>query len=118
MKSTIGSLIIQAQGASYNDENKQEWKKDGLRFMRAVAKELGLAKGTYDVRFCAGGIAVSGDCILHSEGLYLHLNDFGFYWRTVKGRKDYVGGYNRQSQCHYTAEQLANSIVVVGVEVR
>ncbi len=118
MKLTIGSLIIQAQNAAGDHLNKMEFKKDSKKFLRDAAKQLELIKGSYDIRYNEGGIACSGDAILHSDGLYLHLNDFGFYWRVVKGRKDYKGEYNRQSQTHYTAEQLANSIVVSGVEIK
>ena len=72
-----------------------EWKKKSMSFLRRIAKELNLNKGDYSIRFNPGGIAVSGDAILHHNSFYLHINDFGGYWRTCKGQKDYSGGANR-----------------------
>lgn len=95
MKNSITSLVQLARSSSYNEENKMEWKKKSMSFMRRVAKELNLTKGEYSISFNPGGIAVSGDAILHHNSFYLHLNDFGGYWRTCSSQKDYTGGFNR-----------------------
>lgn len=92
MNLTLGS-------ASYNETAKAKFKKDGMALLRKVVKLLGLEKDTYDVRYNAGGIAVSGDCTLHSDTFYVSFNLDGCNWvlvRTCKGRKDYTGGPNRQ----------------------
>lgn len=90
----ISSLITLARSAQYNEENKLAWKKSALSFLRSIAKELNLAKGDYSIRFNPGGIAVSGDATLHHNRFYLHINDFGGYWRTCEGQRDYTGGSN------------------------
>ena len=94
MKTSISFLVGLARSSSYNEEIKAVWKKKSLSFLRRVAKELHLVKGEYSIRFNPGGIAVSGDAILHHNQFYLHINDFGGYWRTCKGQKDYCGGVN------------------------
>jgi hypothetical protein len=80
---------------------KQDWLKTGKRLLSKLAKELHLPKGSYEVRVNAGGVAVSGDVILHGEWIYINLSQscvgpaFGFYWRLCRGRKDYTGLTNR-----------------------
>lgn len=97
-KDTLREAHAVACRSEYDFYNKQEWRAKGLAVLRKLAKDLGLARGTYDIRFNAGGIAVSGDAILHSEHLYVSLSGFGHesagYARKVKGRKDYVGERN------------------------
>jgi hypothetical protein len=91
----ISSLVSLARASSYNEETKQIWKKRSMSFLRRIAKELNLTKGDYSIRFNPGGIAVSGDATLHHNSFYLHINDFGGFWRTCEGQKDYTGGSNR-----------------------
>jgi hypothetical protein len=113
MATTLEDLVHIAQSAHYNDERKALYKKHAIKFVRTVAKALGLAKGTYDARFNAGGIAVSGDAILHTDDFYVHINDFGVYWRKCHGRKDYTGEHNRQfTSLNLTAGQVAREITV------
>ena len=85
--------------ASYNEANKTKFKREGMSLLRKVVKILGLEKGTYDLRYNAGGIAVSGDCTLHTDNFYVRFNLDCCDWvlvRTCKSRKDYTGGMNRQ----------------------
>jgi hypothetical protein len=90
-------MNLQLGSASYNEQVKATFKKEGMALLRKTVKLLGLAKVSYDLRYNAGGIAVSGDCTLHSETFYVTFNlDFaGVLVRTCKGRKDYTGGPNR-----------------------
>ena len=80
--------------------DKQAYLKLGTKLLRALAKEMALPKGTYDVRTCKGGPAVPGECILHTDNLYLQINNSyeppgpAIMFRTCKGRKDYSGGRN------------------------
>lgn len=88
-----------AETASYNYHAKEAWKGAGRKVLRQLAKDLGLAKGTYEVRVCEGGIAVSGECILHSDSLYVCLTDGSVcgdagYARRVASRRDYCGERN------------------------
>jgi hypothetical protein len=99
-KKEISRMIEAGRHARYNEPEKQEYKRLSLKLMRAVAKELG-CYGPGIVRFNAGGIAVCGDSILHSEWVYIMLSDgsfmssgLGVLVRTCSGRKDYTGDRN------------------------
>jgi hypothetical protein len=86
-------------GYMHDGSTKEYFKRHALAFLRQLAKDVGLAEGTYDVRFNTGGIAVSGDATLHHEHVYISFNADGIcpgiLYRTCKGRKDYSGGVNR-----------------------
>ena len=77
---------------------KADWLDTGRRVLRQLAKELGLEKGTFDIRKNAGGSAVSGESTLHGEWIYVQLGQsctgLGFMWRYCTGRKDYTGMSN------------------------
>jgi len=96
---TIRFFITSMRGAAYNYEVKEEYRKLGRSILRRIAKEMGLQKGEFDIRWNPAGIATPGDHTLHTDKVYLALHDncgFGwFYWRTVEGRKDYTGGDNQ-----------------------
>ena len=83
----------------YNDTKKKKFKSESMKYLRTLAKILDLPKSSYEIRFNAGGIAVSGDAILHHDNFYINIShgfcveSFGFF-RKVKGQLDYVGGYN------------------------
>ena len=98
MKKLTALELAMRQPLEYNYDNKERFRREGLKVMRALAKELGLLPAEYDLRFCAGGTAVSGDVVLHGEHVYVHLSKFWegreVYYRTCEGRKDYVGGRN------------------------
>jgi hypothetical protein len=83
----------------YNEERKAEYRKLGKRILKELADLIGLKKGEFDIRWNPGGIACSGDHILHTDKVYVALHDnIGsgwFYWRTCQGRKDYTGGPNQ-----------------------
>jgi hypothetical protein len=98
-KSEIDKLLSLLGHCSYNDPNKREFKRLSKKLLREVNKLGGFDA---EVRFNKGGIAVSGDAILHSDHVYLHFTaDHGFgslvynlYYRSCKGKKDYTGGRN------------------------
>ena len=81
---------------------KKQFLNAGKVFLRALAKDLGLHK--VSVSSNAGGIGVSGDCILigmwQTSGLYVHLSqpccdrERVLLYRTVRHSKDYTGGRN------------------------
>lgn len=108
---TLERLVNAAKHASYDYERKVIFRREALKFLRAVASAYGLVKGSHDIRFNPAGIAVSGDAILHDERFYLHINEYGVYWREVKGREDYTGMHNRQfSSLVIDARQVADEI--------
>jgi hypothetical protein len=85
---------------AYHKWPKREFHLAARRQLRHLAEALGLAPGSYDIRNNAGGIAVSGEIILHAAHVYVHVSqpatghDSGVMFRTCEGRKDYVGGPN------------------------
>lgn len=75
--------------------------RKAMNYMRKLADQLGIPKGSFDVRSNKGGIAVSGEITLHSDELYVQLsqsmfkaNRLQFLIRGCKGRKDYSGLHN------------------------
>ena len=114
---TILTLTTQAANSRYDYLNKKAFARAARSFLRDVAKRLTLPKGSFDIRYNEGGIAGSGDAILHGESFYVHLNDFGCYWRKCKGRKDYCGEYNRWPHPELAAKDFAAEIgVAIGVK--
>ena len=94
----LKTAIAIADNASYDYHNKKEWRSKGMAVLRRLVKDLGLVKGEYDLHFMEGGQAVPGDCVLHTDRIYILLTssicaDAG-YARAVKSRKDYTGERN------------------------
>ena len=88
-----------ADNASYDYFTKRAWRSKGTAVLRKLAKDLGLVKGTYDVRFNTGGDAVSGEAILHTDHIYICITSNTMYQnagfaRAVKSRMDYTGKQN------------------------
>lgn len=100
----VQALIRLAKADLYdNAELKRQFYLDCRLILTWLASELGLEKGQYEIRYCKGGVAVSGDIILHSDDIYVSLSQSGlpsgmdFMWRTVKSRNDYRGNANQWS---------------------
>lgn len=97
MKNNVAVILSLLCKCGYAEANKAEFKRAGMSLLRTVAKNMGLAKGTYNVRYNAGGIAVSGECTLHADDFYVQISadiDLGILVRSCKGQKDYTGGGN------------------------
>jgi hypothetical protein len=87
-----------------NHENPHSYSKLkyhalGKRVLKAVAMELGLQSGTYDISSNLGGTAVAGEITLHTNHIYIQLCEscgqgLEVLYRSCKGRKDYSGGRN------------------------
>lgn len=80
---------------------KETLHTSGRSFLRGLAKELCIEDGAFDVRSNKGGIAVSGEVILHSDKIYVQLSEscigsggISVMYRNCAGRKDYCGGTN------------------------
>lgn len=87
--------------SSSGSAKKEALHSRGKSFLRALAKELDIDAGTFDVRSNLGGIAVSGEVTLHSNNIYIQMSEscigrggVGILYRSCKGRKDYCGGPN------------------------
>lgn len=99
----IQSLIrlLEKQGScSYDESNKNRFHRDAKAVCREIADRMGLEKGEYEVRSNKGGIAVSGEVTLHTDGVYFQLSQsvmagLEIMYRKCNGRKDYSGGRNR-----------------------
>jgi hypothetical protein len=98
-QSDLVRFVNLTRSACYDDELKQEYRKLGRKILKALAGLMGLQKGEFDIRWNPGGIACSGDHVLHTDKIYVALHDnirLGwFYWRKCNGRKDYTGGVNQ-----------------------
>jgi hypothetical protein len=85
---------------AYDGEQKKTFHQQARVALRALAKELRLSLNSFDVRSCVGGIAVSGEIVLHGETIYIQVcqpatgADSGILIRTCEGRRDYEGGRN------------------------
>ena len=68
---------------------------------KALAAELRLQKGEYDLRTNKAGPAVLGETTLHTDKIYVQVGRSAscyLMYRTCNGRKDYCGGQNRYMQ--------------------
>lgn len=76
---------------------KSNFHRKARMALRRVATELGLSSRDYDLQINPGGIAVSGEVILHTNSIYIMVSQFcngDVLYRTCDGRKDYCGGTN------------------------
>lgn len=81
------------------DLSKDDFHKKGQAFLKSLAKDLHLDKGTFNVRSLKGGDGILGEVILHSEHLYIQVKQshlgLEVLYRTCSGMKDYSGGSNQ-----------------------
>jgi hypothetical protein len=86
---------------AYDEERKRRFHAEARRRLTALAKELGLRPGSYDLRSNLGGIAVSGEITLHHEEVYIQVSQYslgcdrGILFRKCAGRQDFSGGGNQ-----------------------
>ena len=81
----------------YDESAKSEFASASRAFLRELKKSLGVDA---EVRYYAGGVAVSGEATLHGDNLYCQVEggtgqSLGILVRGCKGRKDYSGTQNR-----------------------
>jgi hypothetical protein len=85
---------------AYDAAGKRLFHTRARSQLRRLAVALGLEPGSYNLRSNYGGMAVSGEAILHTDRLYVQVSqpvtghDSGILFRTCTGRNDYVGGPN------------------------
>lgn len=85
---------------AYDGEQKKAFHRRARSAVRSLARELGLPVNSYDIRSCIGGVAVSGEIILHHDRVYIQVSqpatdaDSGILIRTCEGRWVYEGGRN------------------------
>ena len=91
--------VLAARGVDHDADAKRTFHTEARRALRRLAEALQLGSGTYEIRVCAGGPAVSGEVILHADALYVQVSIGGFgrgeiLLRRCRGRSDYVGERN------------------------
>lgn len=89
---------------AYNADAKKEFKLAALNALRKLSVNMRLERGTYEIRWNEGGIAVSGEATLHHDRFYLQVEqssltreggvDMSVMYRTCRNRNDYSGGDN------------------------
>lgn len=83
---------------AYNAEHKEALHRAARYFLRGLVEALGL-KG-YEIRWNEGGIAVSGEAILHTDDLYVQVSQSlltgrpDVLYRSCRSRTDYCGNQN------------------------
>jgi hypothetical protein len=99
---------------------KEAFHWEGRKVFRRLASHMGLLPREYDVRSNKGGIAVSGEIILHTDRVYLHLSqgmgpELSLMMRSCDGRKDYIGGKNHFAPIDVLADFERMAIYLEGV---
>src|SRR5574340_539289 len=85
--------VLAQKELGYNEQAKNRFLSLAKTYLLEVAGYLGESDC---VRVNCGGIAVSGEAMLHTDTVYVcMLGGKEFYYRDCKGRKDYSGGVNR-----------------------
>ncbi len=96
-KPVLATLAL--RGVGYDEPAKRLFHTEARKALRRLADALRLDPRDYDLRVCAGGPAVSGEVILHTDQLYVQVGLSGYgsgeiLFRQVEGRRDYCGARN------------------------
>ena len=89
-----------ADDCAYAPDRKQRFHSSARTRLRRLARELGFATDSYDLRSNPGGEAVSGEVTLHHDAIYIQVSqpcmggNTGVLIRTCRGRRDHTGGQN------------------------
>lgn len=98
--STDKLVGILGNDLSYNAVGKQQFLKEGVKVLKALAADLHLPTQTFKVSKNVSGIAGSGEVTLHHNRFYLTISqrfggeDHYVLYRSCVGQKDYSGGSN------------------------
>jgi hypothetical protein len=94
-------IVALTTRCEYNEAAKAAFHKVARKYLRRLAEALALPKGSYTIHSNQGGIAVSGEAILHGEHLHLWVEQSCFgsaervvWYRGCHGQKDYTGMVN------------------------
>ena len=94
---------------------KDDFHKLARKQFKALAAELGLQKGEYDLRTNKAGPAVLGETTLHTNDVYVQIGGSAsiyLMYRRCDGRKDYCGKQNHYMQPNdlYNIKKMATLI--------
>ena len=104
---------------AYEPDRKRQFHAAARARLRKLAAELGLPAGSYDLRSNQGGVAVSGEIILHHDEVYVMIcqpatrADSGVLIRTCRGRRDYTGGAN-----HYAPLSMLDDLPALAYRIQ
>jgi hypothetical protein len=107
------------QPVAYDPRRKPIFHGQARSRLRLLAAALGFRDSDYDVRSNEGGVAVSGEAILHAARLYVQASqssmgcDAGILFRSCAGRQDHVGGRN-----HFAPLDLLNHPAALAALIR
>ncbi len=87
----------------YDQNRKLEFHAEAKKQLIKLATYLGYKKEEYDLRINLGGIAVSGETVLHTDHIYIQvfqgIGHFGdILYRSVVNKKDYKGKKNNYAR--------------------
>jgi hypothetical protein len=103
---------------AYYPEQKRLFHRNARRQLQKLAAMLGLESGDFDLRSNKGGIAVSGEVVMHSDHLYVQASqpasgsNTGILFRSCDGRRDYVGGPNHFASLDLLHEPAALATLI------
>jgi hypothetical protein len=104
-------VTLAYRGVAYDADAKKAFHSEGRKALSRLAEALGFERSEFDIRSSPGGIAVSGEIILHSDELYVTVSCGGFsqngeiMYRRCNGRRDYSGMRNH----HAGIRELTNA---------
>jgi hypothetical protein len=104
---------------AYYPEQKRLFHQKARRQLQKLAAALDLGPGDYDLRSNKGGVAVSGEVVMHSDRLYVQASqpatgsNTGILFRSCAGRRDYVGGPN-----HFASLDLLHAPAALATLIR
>jgi hypothetical protein len=104
-------VTLAYRGVAYDADAKKAFHSEARKALSRLAEALGFERSEFDIRSSPGGIAVSGEIILHCDELYVTVSCGGFsqngeiMYRRCNGRRDYSGMRN-----HYAGiRELTNA---------
>jgi hypothetical protein len=84
---------------AYDETKKRRFHRLGKAVLKLITQELGLSKSEYTIRSNMGGVAVSGEVILHTDRVYVQFSQSAFLldsfmYRACDGKDDFCGAGN------------------------
>lgn len=103
--------------------NKGQLHTKGRTFLKNLAQALGMQPGDFDLRSNRGGMAVSGEVILHSDNLYVQISDsmtscqgLQVLFRSCKSRRDFCGHQNNFASLDSLRDRSSQARVLTSMQ--
>jgi hypothetical protein len=106
----IKQMITAGLNSEYNETNKRTFHRLAIDLLKEVAELANV--GEHDLRWSEGGIAVSGDAVLHAERVYVKISGagLGILVRACQGRNDFRGLENTWFSWHFLVTKGAQGL--------